>query len=156
MEQQKNHEGHEGKASKLALLKKQLADLENEPIEDKPLSKVSSKGGSEPSGSDDDEKIEVKPKRERTEKQKEAFNKLISAKKEKAEINRKEKQRIDDEHKAEFEQKLIEKAIKVKKKQIKKLAVIEQLSDDDTPIEKPKASRPPPLHVKIPSSYRFV
>ena len=138
------HEGHEGKSTKLALLKKQLADLENEP--DEPLSK----------GSDDDEKIEVKPKRERTEKQKEAFNKLISAKKEKAEINRKEKQRIDDEHKAEFEHKLIEKAIKVKKKQIKKLAVIEQLSDDDTPIEKPKASRPPPLHVKIPSTYRFV
>ena len=138
MEETKPHEQDEGKAAKLAALKKQLADLENEPISDK---------------ESDDEKIEVKPKRPRTEKQIEAFNKLISNKKEKAEIRRKEQQRIDDEHKAELEQKLIEKAIKVKKKQIKKLAVIEQLSDDDTPIEKKAKTRPLPISIP---KYRFV
>ena len=105
---------------KMEALRKQLADLETEPV-------VSSS----------DEDVEVqKPKRERTAKQKEAFLKAQATRLAKAEERKKEKALKEQEEREELEQKLIEKAIKVKKKQIKKMAVIEQLSDDDTPIEK--------------------
>ena len=108
------------KMEKMEALRKQLADLEQEPV-------VSS--------SDEDAEVQ-KPKRERTAKQKEAFVKAQATRLAKAEERKKEKALKDQEEREQLEQKLIEKAIKVKKKQIKKMAVIEQLSDDDTPIEK--------------------
>jgi hypothetical protein len=113
------------KMEKMEALRKQLADLEQEPA-------VSS--------SDEDAEVQrvsrCAPRRERTEKQKEAFVKAQATRLAKAEERKKEKALKEQEEREQLEQKLIEKAIKVKKKQIKKMAVIEQLSDDDTPIEK--------------------
>jgi thiol:disulfide interchange protein len=83
-----------------------------------------------------DEEVQAKPKRERTEKQKLAFEKAQQTRMLKAEQRRKERMQKEVEEKKELEQKLIQKAIAVKKKQIKKMKVIEELSDDDTPIEK--------------------
>lgn len=114
------------KMVKMEELRKQLSDLETEPA-------VSSS----------DEEVEVeKPKRERTAKQKEAFMKAQATRLAKAEERKKEKALKEHEEKKELEQKLIEKAIKVKKKQIKKMKVIEDLSDDETPIEKKHVSAP--------------
>jgi hypothetical protein len=129
------------KMVKMEELRKQLADLEIDAI---PKEESSS-----------DEEVVEKPKRERTEKQKQAFLKAQETRLKKAEERKREKALKDQEEKEELEKKLIEKAIKVKKKQIKKMAVIEQLSDDDTtsygavdkstPIEKHK-----PKQVQIP------
>ena len=48
-------------------------------------------------------------------------------------------------HKQELEKKLIDKAIKVKKKQLKKIEIFDDLSDEDTTpqtIQKPKQEKP--------------
>ena len=60
-----------------------------------------------------------------------------------------------DPKKQEIEKKLIEKAIKIKKKQIKKIEVLDEISDDETPIQKSKPVKPvkPVLEVKIPNPY---
>ena len=108
------------KHEKMEALRKQLAALEC------------------PESSDEDvQRPRCAPRRERTEKQKEAFVKAQATRLAKAEERKREKALKEQEEKAELEQKLIEKAIKVKKKQIKKMAAIEQLSDDDT-IEAPR------------------
>lgn len=109
------------KLEKMEALRKQLADLEG------------------PASSDED--VQRAPRRERTEKQKEAFVKAQATRLAKAEERKREKALKEQEEKAELEQKLIEKAIKVKKKQIKKMAAIEQLSDDDTIEARPRAER---------------
>ena len=49
-----------------------------------------------------------------------------------------EVQRRLDEYKTGLEQKVVRKAISIKKKQIKKEAVLEEISDDETPIQKIK------------------
>ena len=41
-----------------------------------------------------------------------------------------------NEYKTGLEQKVVRKAISIKKKQIKKEAVLEEISDDETPIQK--------------------
>ena len=53
------------------------------------------------------------------------------------------KQAIEDEvqkrlneYKTGLEQKVVRKAISIKKKQIKKAALLEEISDDETPIQK--------------------
>lgn len=131
------------KVVRMEALRQQLAELEAEPI---PKESVS----------ESDEEIEVKPKRERTEKQRQSFLKAQATRLAKAEERKKERSLKDKQDKEELEQKLIEKAIKVKKKQIKKMKVIEDLSDDDTPIEKqnrgpapPKKSVPVPVKPKL-------
>lgn len=116
------------KHEKMEALRKQLAALECP----------------EESSDEDVQRPRCAPRRERTEKQKEAFVKAQATRLAKAEERKREKALKEQEEKAELEQKLIEKAIKVKKKQIKKMAAIEQLSDDDT-IEAPRpraAERP--------------
>jgi hypothetical protein len=128
------------KMVKMEELRKQLADLESGGYApDMPKSNKHSEEGSETSISDDE--VVEKPKRKRTEKQKQAFIKAQETRLAKAEERKKEKALKEQEEKKELEKKLIEKAIKVKKKQIKKMAVIEQLSDDDTPIEKLKPKK---------------
>ena len=88
---------------------------------------------------------EIKAKRERTEKQKEQFQKALEVKKLNAE-RRKEEQRLKEEQeKAELEKKIISKAISLKKKQIKKQQVLDEISDDETPIEKIKKPKKPPV-----------
>jgi len=139
------------KMVKMEELRKQLADLELETEVSKPSSKVNETVNDE-EDEDEDDTVErgagtrtsrgavdlSTPRRERTEKQKQAFIKAQETRLKKAEERKKEKALKDQEEKEELEKKLIDKAIKVKKKQIKKMQVIEQLSDDDTPIEKLK------------------
>jgi ribosomal protein S7 len=90
------------------------------------------------------EKVE-KVKKPRTEKQIEAFKK--------AQENRAKNILLKKEvGKKEFEEKILQKAISIKKKQINKqydLTVLDQISDDETPIEeikqKHRAVTPPPV-----------
>ena len=63
--------------------------------------------------------------------------------------NQEEKRKIKEQeniiHKQELEKKLIDKAIKVKKKQLKKIEIFDDLSDEDTTpqtIQKPKQEKP--------------
>ena len=51
-----------------------------------------------------------------------------------------------NEYKTSLEQKIVKKAISIKKKDIKKQAILEEVSDDETPIQKIKqiAKRMPP------------
>jgi len=107
------------KMEKMEALRRQLAELEPD-SDDEVVQRAPRKA----------------PRKERTEKQKEAFVKAQATRLAKAEQRKREKELREQEEKAELEQKLIDKAIKVKKKQIKKMAAIDQLSDDDTPIEK--------------------
>lgn len=78
----------------------------------------------------------TKPKRERTDKQKEHFARLSELNKKRHEEKRLQKEEEEAQRKKELEKKVIEKAIKIKKKQIKKEKILEELSDDDTPIQK--------------------
>ena len=140
------------KMEKMEALRKQLAELEAQGQAPTTPKQKHMEEGSETSVSDSDEEIEVKPKRERTEKQRQSFLKAQATRLAKAEERKKEKAIKDQEEKEELEQKLIQKAIKVKKKQIKKMAVIDQLSDDDTPIEKQnRGSAPPKKSVPLPA-----
>jgi hypothetical protein len=104
-----------------------------------------------------------KGQHERTVKQKEAFEKVKAIReekrKERAELTRKQK----EEEKKIIEEKIIKKAISVKKKQIKKQAALDEISDDDTPMEEvkkimkakqqlPSRNKPPrePVYVQPP------
>lgn len=86
---------------------------------------------------------EPKPlaKKPRSEKQIEAFKKA-QAKRDENRVKQKE------ETKKVLEEKILQKAVSIKKKQIKKMKVLEDVSDDDTPMEEIKqiqrAMTPPP------------
>lgn len=84
-----------------------------------------------------------KVKRERTEKQKEHFARLSELNKKRYEEKRLIKEEEEAKRKRELEKKIIEKAIKIKKKIIKKEMLLEELSDDETPIQKPKERSAP-------------
>ena len=82
-----------------------------------------------------DTKKAVKEKKPRTAKQIEAFEKARQTR-EKNALAR--KQMRDEEAIAirkEVEDKLVKKAISVKKKQIKQQAILDEISDDETPLE---------------------
>jgi hypothetical protein len=80
----------------------------------------------------------VKQKRERTQKQIDAFNRCIEIKKEKAKQRSDEAKRLAEYDRKALEEKVVKKAISIKKKQIKKQSALDEISDDDTPIEKIK------------------
>lgn len=82
----------------------------------------------------EEESVEkVKPPR--TQKQIEAFKKVREKKMENAMRRQIEKKIQEEKEKQELEAKIIKKAVALKKKQIKKQTVLEEISDDDTPIE---------------------
>ena len=92
------------------------------------------------------EKILKKVKKPRTEKQIEAFKK--------AQAKRDENRAITKENtKKALEEKVVQKAISIKKSQVRKLQVLDQISDDETPIEEIKkiqrAMTPPPIRQTI-------
>jgi hypothetical protein len=92
------------------------------------------------------EKILKKEKKPRSEKQIEAFKK--------AQAKRDENRAITKENtKKALEEKVIQKAISIKKSQVRKLQVLDQISDDETPIEEIKkiqrAMTPPPIRQTI-------
>ena len=88
-----------------------------------------------PEKADDDEAPIQKPKAPRTAAQIAAFKK-VQAKRDENRVQRlvekKLKEKADQE---ELEKKVVKKAISIKKRQIKKQAVLDEISDDDTPIE---------------------
>jgi hypothetical protein len=82
-------------------------------------------------------KIE-KPKRPRSEKQIKQFE--LARQRKMAEAGKRKTKREEDdrENKAQLEKQLIEKAIKLKKKQINRMKIVEELSEDETEEAKPK------------------
>lgn len=110
----------------------------------------------------------LKPKKERTEKQKEAFTKALEARKSQVEVRKKMKEEADAKAKQILEDKILKKAIKVKKKQIKQLEMLkptesESEEEDNDEIEKEDPKPPPaPVEKKViqpvsqpTSKYRF-
>lgn len=86
---------------------------------------------------ENDEPI-TKPKRQLTEKQKEALAKGKQIRDANALKRKEERIKKEEEEKKIIEEKLVKKAIALKKKQIKKQALLDEISDDDTPIQKVK------------------
>lgn len=89
-------------------------------------------------GKEEIEQSITKPKRKLTEKQLEALKKGQQIRDENRDKMRAQKKIREDEEKRILEEKLVKKAIAVKKKQIKKQALLDEISDDDTPIQKIK------------------
>ena len=82
-----------------------------------------------------EEETVEKIKAPRTQKQIDAFKKVIEKKMENAMKRQIEKKLQEEKDKKELEAKIIKKAVSIKKKQIKKQTVLEEISDDETPIE---------------------
>ena len=123
----------EAKLSKKERLLQELRDLENtEPEEPEDLAILRGKG-------DEEEKEEpksiTKAKKPRTEAQMRAFEKAKETARLNAEKRKAEREMKAEEERKIIEEKLVKKAIAVKKKQIKQQAVLDEISDDDTPIE---------------------
>jgi transaldolase len=90
--------------------------------------------------------LQASKKKPRSEKQIEAFKK--------AQAKRDENRAVAKENtKKALEEKVIQKAISIKKTQVRKLQVLDQISDDETPIEEIKkiqrAMTPPPIRQTI-------
>ena len=83
-------------------------------------------------------KIDKRRTSVRTDKQKEAFVKVLEIRQVKRDDRAKERVIQEEELKKENEEKIISKAISIKKKQIKKQIILDNISDDDEPIEEIK------------------
>lgn len=107
---------------------------------------------------EEDEAPPPKPKRERTQKQIDAFNRCIETKKKKAAERAEHARQLAELEKKALEEKVVKKAISIKKKQIKKQSALDEISDDDTPIEKIKehAKTIKPVAVKPVLAYKFI
>lgn len=114
----------------------ELLDLENENVET--LEETPVLPSKEIESETENPDSITRAKKTRTPKQLEAFEKA-KAIRDANTLKRKEeaKLRADEERKI-IEEKLVKKAISIKKKQIKKQSIIDEMSDDDTPIEKIK------------------
>tara|TARA_R110000850_G_scaffold173445_1_gene299080 strand:- start:871 stop:1365 length:495 start_codon:yes stop_codon:yes gene_type:complete len=121
------------KISRKEQLLKELQDLEETKTEDVEEGRVPDPLENEDAVQAD--KNEVKEKKPRTAKQVEAFQKARESRERNALAR---KQSRDEEAIAirkDVEDKLVKKAIAVKKKQIKQQAILDEISDDDTPLE---------------------
>jgi hypothetical protein len=101
-----------------------------------------------------------KPKKALTDKQKEALDKGKEKRKANVLVIREQKQKAEEEYKRATEEKIIKKAIAIKKKEIKKNALLDAVSDDETPIEEIKAikkrqQKPQPIKVEPPKPKYF-
>lgn len=74
-------------------------------------------------------------KRPQTEAQKAATAKMKAALAAKNAQRKAEKEALDAQHKRAMEEKVLKKAISIKKKQIKQESALDVISDDETPIE---------------------
>jgi signal recognition particle GTPase len=79
-----------------------------------------------------------KPKRPRSEKQIKQFELVVQRKMAEAGKRKIKREEDDREYKAQLEKQLIEKAIKLKKKQINRMKIVEDLSEDETEEAKPR------------------
>lgn len=124
----------------------ELLDLENEKVEDVeklPEIPVKISINTDISSKENESETEetetlTKAKKPRTAKQLEAFEKAKAIRDANALKRKEDAKRLAEEERKLIEEKLIKKAISIKKKQIKKQAVLEEISDDETPIEKVK------------------
>ena len=80
----------------------------------------------------------TKPKRKLTEKQLEALKKGQQKRDENARLRKDEAEKKLAEEKLILEKKIVKKAISIKKKELKRQAALDEVSDDDTPVEKIK------------------
>ncbi len=71
----------------------------------------------------------------RTERQKAATAKMKEALAIKTQQRKEQKAREEEEQRKQLEEKVLKKAISIKKKQIKEQLALDEISDDDTPIE---------------------
>lgn len=88
-----------------------------------------------------------KPKRPRSEKQIKQFELVRQRKMAEAGKRKIQREAAEKEAKEQLEKQLIEKAIKLKKKQINRMKVIEQLSDDDEPVATKAIAKPKPITI---------
>lgn len=124
----------------------ELLDLENEKVEDVeklPEIPVKTSINTDISSKEIESETEetetlTRAKKPRTAKQLEAFEKAKAIRDANALKRKEEAKRKAEEERKIIEEKLVKKAISIKKKQIKKQAVLEEISDDETPIEKVK------------------
>lgn len=77
-------------------------------------------------------------KKERTQKQIETFEKARITREANIKKKKEEAQRIAEEEKKIKEEKLIKKAVAVRKKQLKREELLNEISDDETPVQKDK------------------
>jgi hypothetical protein len=102
-----------------------------------------------------DSEIEIiqqpKVKKERSQAQKDAFERAKKAREEKIKMRKDENENIKKSKEKEIEEKIIKKAISTRKKQIKEVAKkIEEESDDDLDKKPSNYDTPLPLQVKKP------
>ena len=147
-----------------------LALLEDSNVQDKqekPLQKLKIKKGEKPVTEDAVINENVKPKRERSEKQIETTKKMIEKRNANILVAKEKKAQEDMIRKKEIEEKIVKKAVSIKKREIKKRAVLEEISDDDSPIEEIKriatkiaVKKAPILEPEIPKTiferYKFI
>jgi len=81
-----------------------------------------------------------KPKKVATEKQLEAMRLGRVKRDEQIKLRREAEQQEKDNQKKLLEDKIVKKAISIKKKEIKKSNLLDEISDDDTPIEEIKTT----------------
>jgi len=147
-----------------------LAILEDSNIPDKqekPLQKLKIKKGEKPMTEDAVVNETPKQKRERSEKQIEITKKMIEKRNANILVAKEKKAQDDMIRKKEIEEKIVKKAVAIKKREIKKRAVLEEISDDDSPIEEIKriatkiaVKKAPILEPEIPKTiferYKFI
>lgn len=126
------------KEQRKAKLLQELQDLESqeiEKIEEPPAS-------NEKIISENDAVEAVKVKKPRTPKQLEAFNKALAIRDANTLARKAEQEKKKEEERKALEEKLVKKAIAVKKKQIKKQQMLDEISDEDTPLQQEKKPNP--------------
>ena len=84
------------------------------------------------------EKVQA-PKKPRTAKQLEAFQKAVETRKANEAKRKAEREAKEAEEKRILEEKLVKKAIEVKKRQLKKEKIIEQIAEEPKSVQKEKA-----------------
>jgi len=144
---QKKKKAFENPAPKVMLKKKIVVKQPTPQIEEE-----------ESEEEEEEEPPTPKPRRERTQKQIDAFNRCIETKKKKAAERAAEAKRLAEYDKKALEEKVVKKAISIKKKQIKKQSALDEISDDDEPIEKIKeiAKTIKPVVAKPQPAFKFI
>lgn len=90
------------------------------------------------------------PKKPRTEKQQEVFKKALEIKKANTLARQAERAAAEEAERKILEEKLIKKAIALKKKQLKARALIDELPEDDEPVRKIKPEIKEPIRESKP------
>jgi len=113
-------------------LLKELRDLENEKPEE--VEDLGKPDADKTDDEDDEPQSITRAKKPRTEAQMKAFEKAKEKARLNAETRKAERETKAKEEQKAIEEKLVKKAISLKKKQIKQQAVLDQIEDDDTPL----------------------